>query len=93
MNPNYRREELPDLEFEPIHAEGLSDEHVIQITHEVMKTAGIKPSDISPVDSREEALHVLASIAMVARNNPLIGVVEALGEVPSAEELAALASA
>lgn len=73
--------------FEPITAVGLSDEHVIQITQEVMKTAGIKPSDISPVDSREEALHVLASIAMVARNNPLIGVVEALGEIPPTTDI------
>lgn len=52
-----------------------------------MRIAGIKPSEITPVDSRDEALHVLASIALVARNNPLIGVVEALGEIPPSTDI------
>lgn len=73
--------------FEPINGEGIPDEYIIELTHEVMKTAGIKPEDITPVDTREEALHVLGSIAMVARHNPLISVVEALGEVPPSTEI------
>jgi hypothetical protein len=77
---------------EPLHLNGLSDEAVIQVAKELSQATGIETNDISTIDTRDEALHVLWAITQVARNNPLISVLEATGEVPSAKEVAALAS-
>jgi hypothetical protein len=86
--------ELPNFASEPLEMKGVSNEAVIQVAKEMLLSAGIAEKSLSvPIDSREEALCVLSTITQVARNNPVVSVLEAMGEVPDAEELVALASA
>lgn len=70
-----------------VKAEGVSDDAVILIAKELAQCAGIVDEDISAMSDRESALTILGYIATVARLNPMLDVVSALGCVPPETDL------
>lgn len=66
-----------------ITAAGIDDKDLIDLTKELMGRVSFRLEYIEQVSTRVEAIEMLALIADVARNNPLLMWVEKNGELPA----------